>query len=111
MRSSPSTTSRTCSRRPSWPAASDAGRARRCVPAREDVLAMPAIRILGIDPGLGCTGYGVLEKNRSALCYVASWRIRSDESAPLAARLATILEGLTDVIVSFHPREGSVAKE
>jgi crossover junction endodeoxyribonuclease RuvC len=71
---------------------------------------MAAIRILGIDPGLGCTGYGVLEKDRSALSYVASGRIRSDESAPLATRLATILEGLTEVIESFHPLEVAVEK-
>src|SRR5436190_10611433 len=39
-----------------------------------------SLRILGIDPGLGVTGYGVVEKSGSALCYVASGRIRSRES-------------------------------
>ena len=71
---------------------------------------MGAIRILGIDPGLGCTGYGVLEKNRTVLVYVASGRIRSDASLPLAERLATILEGLSEVIDSFHPLEVAVEK-
>ena len=51
---------------------------------------MGAIRILGIDPGLACTGYGVLEKDRTVLAYVASGRIRSDASAPLAERLARL---------------------
>jgi crossover junction endodeoxyribonuclease RuvC len=69
---------------------------------------MAAIRILGIDPGLGCTGYGVLEKNRTTLAYVASGRIRSDPAAPLAERLATILAGLAEVIESFHPLEVAV---
>jgi crossover junction endodeoxyribonuclease RuvC len=71
---------------------------------------MAAIRILGIDPGLACTGYGVLEKNRATLFYVASGRIRSDASAPLAERLATILAGLAEVIESFQPLEVAVEK-
>jgi crossover junction endodeoxyribonuclease RuvC len=69
---------------------------------------MAAIRILGIDPGLGCTGYGVLEKDRSALAYIASGRIRSDASLPLAERLAVILAGLSEVIASYHPLEVAV---
>jgi len=67
-----------------------------------------AIRILGIDPGLACTGYGVLEKDRSALAYVASGRIRSDDKRPLAERLSTILAGLAEVIESYHPAEVAV---
>jgi len=69
---------------------------------------MAAIRILGIDPGLGCTGYGVLEKNRTVLAYVASGRIRSDQASPLADRLAKILEGLQEVIESYGPVEVAV---
>jgi crossover junction endodeoxyribonuclease RuvC len=72
--------------------------------------AMAAIRILGIDPGLGVTGYGVLEKDGATLAYVASGRIRSDEAKPLAERLAAILSGLSEVIESFHPLEVAVEK-
>jgi crossover junction endodeoxyribonuclease RuvC len=68
------------------------------------------VRILGIDPGLGCTGYGVLEKDRSVLAYVASGRIRSDDSLPLAERLAQILAGLSEVIESYAPAEVAVEK-
>jgi crossover junction endodeoxyribonuclease RuvC len=71
---------------------------------------MTAIRILGIDPGLGCTGYGVLEKNRTTLVYVASGRIRSDDSLELAERLAQILAGLSEVIESYAPVEVAVEK-
>ena len=71
---------------------------------------MTAIRILGIDPGLGCTGYGVLEKNRTVLGYVASGRIRSDETLPLAERLAQILAGLQEVIELYGPVEVAVEK-
>jgi crossover junction endodeoxyribonuclease RuvC len=69
-----------------------------------------AIRILGIDPGLACTGYGVLEKNRSTLAYVASGRIRSNDKEPLADRLSVILAGLAEVIESYHPVEVAVEK-
>ena len=79
---------------------------RRCFPRR----ALGAIRILGIDPGLGITGYGVVEKDGAALCYVASGRIVSDERQALAARLATILAGLEEVIGQFAPVEVAVEK-
>jgi crossover junction endodeoxyribonuclease RuvC len=69
-----------------------------------------AIRILGIDPGLGVTGYGVLEKRGAALAYVASGRIVSNPKDALALRLSTILEGLNQVIASFGPAEVAVEK-
>jgi crossover junction endodeoxyribonuclease RuvC len=69
-----------------------------------------AVRILGIDPGLGITGYGVIEKERGVLRYVASGRVRSDETQPLADRLCTILEGLAEVIAGYHPAECAVEK-
>jgi crossover junction endodeoxyribonuclease RuvC len=69
-----------------------------------------AIRILGIDPGLGITGYGVIEKEGAALRYVASGRVRSDGALPLAERLSTILDGLAQVIASYHPLECAVEK-
>ena len=69
---------------------------------------MPALRILGIDPGLGITGYGVVEKERATLTYVASGRIVSDPKDALAGRLATILEGLHEVISAYHPQEVAV---
>ena len=69
-----------------------------------------AIRILGIDPGLGITGYGVVEKRGSALVYVASGRIVSDQRQDLAPRLATIFEGLSEVIGSYSPVEVAVER-
>jgi len=69
-----------------------------------------AIRILGIDPGLGITGYGVVEKDGSLLQYVASGRIVSNEREALSERLSTILDGLAEVIASFHPGEVAVEK-
>jgi crossover junction endodeoxyribonuclease RuvC len=80
------------------------------VPVRAGVLTLAAIRILGIDPGLGTTGYGVVEKTGSTLCYVASGRIRSQQADPLAGRLASILAGLAQVIDDYHPVEVAVEK-
>jgi crossover junction endodeoxyribonuclease RuvC len=68
------------------------------------------IRILGIDPGLGITGYGVVEKQGSVLQYVASGRIVSNERDALSERLSTILAGLAEVIASFRPGEVAVEK-
>jgi len=69
-----------------------------------------SIRILGIDPGLGITGYGVVEKQGSLLQYVASGRIVSNDREALSERLSTILDGLAEVIASFHPGEVAVEK-
>jgi crossover junction endodeoxyribonuclease RuvC len=71
---------------------------------------MERVRILGVDPGLGITGYGVVEKCGSILTYVASGRIVSDERQALAQRLATILEGLEQVIAAHAPAEVAVEK-
>ena len=71
---------------------------------------MAGVRILGIDPGLGVTGYGVVEKEGASLAYVASGRIVSDEKQDLSLRLATILAGLDEVIRSFAPMEVAVEK-
>jgi len=71
---------------------------------------LAAVRILGVDPGLGVTGYGIVEKNGSRLAYIASGRIRSRQAQPLAERLATILSGLAEVIDSYHPLEVAVEK-
>jgi crossover junction endodeoxyribonuclease RuvC len=71
---------------------------------------MERVRILGVDPGLGITGFGVVEKCGSVLTYVASGRIVSDERQALAQRLATILEGLEQVIAAHAPGEVAVEK-
>ena len=69
---------------------------------------MAPLRILGIDPGLGITGYGVVQKDGASLTYVASGRIVSDARHTLAARLGTILEGLDEVIRTHGPAEVAV---
>jgi len=66
-------------------------------------------RILGIDPGLRVTGFGVIETDGGRLRYVASGCIRSG-AGDLAARLKAILEGLREVVQRHAPREVAVEK-
>jgi crossover junction endodeoxyribonuclease RuvC len=66
------------------------------------------IRIIGIDPGLRRTGWGIIESDGVRLIYVASGMIPSTSDEQLAYRLREIFEGLTSVIGSFKPHEASV---
>jgi crossover junction endodeoxyribonuclease RuvC len=59
--------------------------------------------ILGIDPGLQKTGWGIIFSEGSALKYSASGLIKTDAKAPMANRLATLHAGLADVIKQFQP--------
>jgi crossover junction endodeoxyribonuclease RuvC len=67
------------------------------------------LRILGIDPGLQVTGFGVIEKNGASLSYVTSGCVKSGPGE-LAGRLRTILEGLGEVIREHRPGEVAVEK-
>ena len=68
------------------------------------------MRILGIDPGLQVTGFGVIETERnSRLHYIASGCVKSG-AGDLAGRLKTILEGLKEVIAAHMPGEVAVEK-
>lgn len=66
------------------------------------------IRIIGIDPGLRRTGWGVIESDGVRLGHVASGVINSDKDDDLAYRLRELFEGLTSVIAAFEPVEASV---
>jgi crossover junction endodeoxyribonuclease RuvC len=66
-------------------------------------------RILGIDPGLTVTGYGVLDIDGNKLSYVTSGRIRAP-SGVLALRLKAILEGLSEVIATHRPEQVTIEK-
>lgn len=66
------------------------------------------IRIIGIDPGLRRTGWGVIESDGVRLTYVASGHVASDAGDTLAFRLRQLFEGLTGVIASWRPLEAAV---
>lgn len=67
------------------------------------------MRILGIDPGLRVTGFGVVDKNGSRLTYVTSGRIRTPDG-DLAPRLKAILDGLAEVIAEQQPAQVALEK-
>jgi crossover junction endodeoxyribonuclease RuvC len=66
-----------------------------------------AIRILGIDPGLRRTGWGVVEILGNRLSFVGCGRVETDEREGLAVRLAAIHAGLEQVIAQFAPQEAA----
>jgi len=67
------------------------------------------VRILGVDPGLRVTGFGIIEKTGSKLQYVTSGCVRSG-TGELAARLKTILDGLAEVIAANQPQQVAIEK-
>src|SRR5262245_10390496 len=66
------------------------------------------IRILGIDPGLRRTGWGVVTIEGNRLSFVACGSVTTDESAPLATRLVAIHDGLRRVVGDHSPDEAAV---
>jgi crossover junction endodeoxyribonuclease RuvC len=63
------------------------------------------MRILGIDPGLQNTGFGVVDTDGPRMSYVASGTIRTrpDEGALLPERLKVIFDGITEVVARYRP--------
>ena len=59
--------------------------------------------ILGIDPGLAATGYGLIESLPEGLRVVTAGDIRPPRSAPLPERLAFIHDGLARLVAAHHP--------
>src|SRR3546814_15832720 len=66
------------------------------------------MRILGIDPGLQNTGWGVIESAGNRLRHVADGVVRSDPALPTAERLRQLFDGLMDVIGRYAPDEAAV---
>ena len=66
------------------------------------------IRIIGIDPGLRRTGWGIVDADGVRLTYVASGLVTSDGEIALAYRLRQLYRGLCGVIASFKPQEAAV---
>jgi crossover junction endodeoxyribonuclease RuvC len=70
--------------------------------------ARPRLRVLGVDPGSQATGYGVIDRFGSELCWVAHGVLRPTRSASLAARLAALMQQLGEVIAQYAPDVASV---
>ena len=68
------------------------------------------VRILGIDPGLRITGFGVIDKLGAKLVYVASGTIKTGTGGELPERLRIIVAGVNEVIAEYRPQQASVEK-
>jgi crossover junction endodeoxyribonuclease RuvC len=66
------------------------------------------MRILGIDPGMGCTGYGIVEQGAGCLVPVSYGVIHTPATRPLSYRLHQIYTRLQTVIASYQPQVAAV---
>ncbi len=66
------------------------------------------MRVIGFDPGLRFTGWGVIEYANNTLSYVASGVIKSNEKEDLAHRIATLHKEATLVINQYNPDESAI---
>jgi crossover junction endodeoxyribonuclease RuvC len=68
------------------------------------------VRILGIDPGLRVTGFGVIGREGQRLEYVTSGCVKTRDAGEMAERIRTILEGLAEVIATHRPEQVAIEK-
>ncbi|HEX8955072.1 MAG TPA: crossover junction endodeoxyribonuclease RuvC [Burkholderiaceae bacterium] len=67
------------------------------------------MKILGIDPGLRTTGFGVIDKQGNKLAYIASGTIKTPE-ADLPQRLKTIFAGVSEIAATYAPDCAAIEK-
>ncbi len=70
----------------------------------------PKSRLLGLDPGLRRTGWGVIDMTGNHLSHVAHGVIASNQHDPLSQRLLALYDGLTDVLRRWQPDQAAVEK-
>ena len=69
---------------------------------------MQAVRIIGIDPGLRRTGWGIVDHDGAKLGFVACGCVIADEKARLGMRLRQLFEGLSEVLARLSPDEAAI---
>jgi crossover junction endodeoxyribonuclease RuvC len=72
------------------------------------VAGQAVIRVLGIDPGLRVTGWGVVDTVGARLLHVANGRVTSDGDLPISERLVQLYEGIEAVIAQYQPHAAAV---
>ena len=73
---------------------------------------MPAVRrVIGVDPGLAATGYGIVDGDGVRVSAVVSGVIRTKPKTARAERLAEIFESLSRLIEEYHPDELAVEQQ
>jgi crossover junction endodeoxyribonuclease RuvC len=68
------------------------------------------MKILGLDPGLGTTGWGLIEADGNRLRHIANGQLRTDTSAPLPRRLASLADQL-EAVIAEHAPDPAAAEE
>lgn len=68
------------------------------------------MKILGIDPGLRCTGFGLIQKNGQQLAYLASGTVQTDTSMDLPQRLLVIFQGISEIVRTYGPECAAIEK-
>jgi len=68
----------------------------------------PPIRILGVDPGLRRTGWGIVAISGNALAFVAAGTVTAPLNSALAERLAALHDGLAEIVRTWQPDEAAV---
>ena len=66
------------------------------------------MRVIGLDPGLRRTGWGVIEADGNRLRHVANGVVSSDPAQPVAARLVQLHDGIAAVLAEYGPEEAAV---
>lgn len=66
------------------------------------------MRLIGLDPGLRSTGWGIIDVSGNRLAHVADGAVRPDPKAPLASRLRTLHDGLMEILEQYEPDEAAV---
>ncbi|MDR2901900.1 MAG: crossover junction endodeoxyribonuclease RuvC [Lactobacillales bacterium] len=66
------------------------------------------VRILGLDPGLRHTGWGIVEKDGNKFKFIAAGVINPNDKGELAHRLAELYDGVLKIVTSFSPDEAAV---
>ena len=68
----------------------------------------PALRIIGIDPGLASVGYGVIESRRGSLAYLCHGCVTTRSGDETGARLLAIFAAVADLIEAWEPQAASM---
>lgn len=66
------------------------------------------MRVLGIDPGLEKTGWGIVDTDGSSLRFVAGGQVKSSPKDPMSKRLTDLYDGLRDILESYKPDAAAI---
>lgn len=64
--------------------------------------------IIGLDPSLSCTGWGIIAKSGNRLSHIANGQVKTDPKLSLPERLVILDRELTDVVLHYRPDCGAV---